>query len=55
MMIIGSSLAPHVLVNATHWLHWPCSAPLWFDRVSGKQAVKADLAITTHMLGVSGV
>ena len=44
----------HVIVNATHWLNRPCSAPSWFDRVQEKPAVKADVAIYTYMLGVSG-
>ena len=47
--IVGSSFnfgTTHVLVNATYWLHRPCNAPSWFDRVSEKPAVKADLAIS---------
>ena len=44
----------HTLVNVTHWLHRPCSAPSWFDRVSEKPAMPADLAVSTHMLCVSG-
>ena len=35
----------HILVNVTHWLHKPCSAPSWFERVGKKPAVKADLSI----------
>ena len=42
------------LISALQELHRPCSAPLWVDRVSKKQFVKADLAIYSQMLGVSG-
>ena len=23
----------HILINAIHWLHRPCGAPSWFDRL----------------------
>ena len=44
----------HILISATHWLHWPCSAPSWFDRIGKKPSVRADLVIYGYMLGVSG-
>ena len=48
------SYTSHVLINAIHWPHRPCSAPWWFDRVSKKPSVEADLAIHSHVFGVSG-
>ena len=44
----------HILINVIHWLHRHCSAPLWFDRVTKKPSVNADLTIYTHVHGVSG-
>ena len=41
----------HILISATHWPHRPCIAPWWFDRVSNKPSVKADLAIYSYVLG----
>ena len=38
----------NIFVSATYWLHRPCSAPSWFDRVGKKPFVKADLAIYTY-------
>ena len=26
----------HILIDAIHWLHRPCSAPLWLDKVRKK-------------------
>ena len=39
--------------NRSNWPHKPCSVPLWFDRVSKKLSVKADLTIYSHVFGVS--
>ena len=44
----------HILVNAIHWPHRPYSAPWWFERVSKKRSMEADLAIYSHVFGVSG-
>ena len=35
------------------WVVRLCSALWWFDRVSNKPSVKADLAIYSYVLGVS--
>ena len=45
----------HILLNAVHWLHRPCSTPSRFDRVRIKAFVNANLVIYTHMLGIPGV
>ena len=42
------------LINALQWLHRPCSALSWIDRVDKKPSVKADLAIYSCVLGVTG-
>ena len=42
----------HILINAIHCLHRPCSAPSWIDRVGQKPSVKADLTICIHVFGV---
>ena len=38
-----------ILNNAIHWLHKPCSTPTWFDRLSKKPSVKANLAIHVYL------
>ena len=43
-----------ILIKAPQWLHKPCSAPPWIDRVGKKPFVKANLAIYSYVLGVSG-
>ena len=45
---------PCILIKAPQWLHRPCSASLWIDRVDKKPSVKADLAIYSHVIGMSG-
>ena len=30
---LGTVGTPHTLINAIHWLHRPCGAFLWFDRL----------------------
>ena len=44
----------HILINAIHWPHRPCSAPWWLDRVGKNLSVKADVTIYNHVFGVSG-
>ena len=39
----------HILINAIHWPHKPCSAPWWFDRVGNKPPEKADLGPSIAM------
>ena len=43
----------HILNTTVHWFHRPCSALSWFDMVSKEPSVKADLAIYSHVLGMS--
>ena len=43
-----------VLISVPQWANRPCNAPAWFYRVSKKLSVKADLAIYSHGLDVSG-
>ena len=45
---------PCSLINAPQWLHIPCSGLSWFDRVGKMPPVKADLAIYSPVIGVSG-
>ena len=47
----GTTWSP---IDAPQWQDRPCSAPSWFGRVDRKPSVKADLAIYSHSLGVSG-
>ena len=43
-----------ILIDVVYWHHRPCNVPSCFGRVSNKLYVKADLAIYSHMLGMSG-
>ena len=53
--IVGCSFVTTPLpIYAVHWLHRSCSTPTQLDRFSEKPSVKADLAIYSHRLGVSG-
>ena len=42
------------LISTPQWHQRPCSAPSWFVRVDKKLPVKADLAIYSHILDMSG-
>ena len=44
---------PSIRTQTAVWLHRRCGAPLWFERVSKKPSMKADLAIYSHVFGVS--
>ena len=43
-----------ILISAPQWANRPCNAPTQFYRVDKKPSVKADLAIYSHVLDVSG-
>ena len=43
-----------ILISAPQWANMPCNAPTWFYRVCEKLSVKADLAIYSHAVDVSG-
>ena len=43
-----------ILIDVVYWHHRPCNVPSCFGRVSNKLYVKADLAIYSHMLDMSG-
>ena len=43
-----------ILISALQWANRPCNAPTWFYRVGKKPSVKADLAIYSYALDVSG-
>ena len=43
-----------ILISAPQWANKPCNAPSQFYRVSKKPSVKADLAIYSYTLEVSG-
>ena len=42
------------LISAPQWPHKPCDAPIQLYRVSKKPSVKADLAMYSHIVDVSG-
>ena len=44
----------HILINGIYRSQRPCSALWWFDRDSKRPSVKADLAIYSYVLSVSG-
>ena len=46
---------PNSLISAHHWPHRPCSGPSWFYRVGKRPPVKADLAIYSLVVGMSGL
>ena len=50
-MVISSSLTPLAALLVPHR---PCSGPLWFYRVGKRPPVKADLAIYSLIVGMSG-
>ena len=53
--VVSSSLTPRTaLISAHHWPHRPCSGPSWFYRVGERPPVKADLAIYSLVVGMSG-
>ena len=41
-------------MSASQWLHRPYNAPTQFYRVGKKLSVKAELAINSHIVDVSG-
>jgi len=41
-------------VNESQWPHRVCVGPAWFDRVSKRLSVKADLLIYSNCVTVSG-
>ena len=43
-----------ILISAPQWANRPCNAPTWFYTVGKKPSVKADLAIYSHAVDVSG-
>ena len=43
-----------ILISAPQWLHRPCNVPKWFYWVGKKSSVKADFAIYSHILDISG-
>ena len=43
-----------ILISAPQWANRPCNAPTRFYRVGKKLSVKADLAIYSHAVDVSG-
>ena len=43
-----------ILISAPQWSHRPYNAPKQFYRVGKKPSVKADLAIYSHVLDLSG-
>ena len=43
-----------ILISVPQWPHMPCNTPMQFYRVSKKPSVKADLAIYSHVVDVSG-
>ena len=45
---------PSSLISAHQWPHGLCSGPSWFYRVSKRPPVKADLAIYSLIVGMSG-
>ena len=45
---------PSSLINAHQWPHGLCSGPSWFYRVGKRPPVKADLAIYSIIVGMSG-
>ena len=45
---------PSSLISADQWPHRPCSRPSWSYRVSKRPPVKADLAIYSLIIGMSG-
>ena len=45
---------PSSLISAHQWPHRPCSGPSWFYRVGKRPHVKADLAIYSLIVGMSG-
>ena len=45
---------PSSLISAHQWPFRPCSGPSWFYRVSKRPPVKADLAIYSLIVGMSG-
>ena len=54
--VVSSSLTPpNSLISAHHWPHRPCSGPSWFYRVGKRPPVKADLAIYSLVVGMSGL
>ena len=53
--VIGISLAPFTSLIVIHWPHRPCSASWWFDRVSKKPSVKADMAIYSRDVPTIGL
>ena len=46
---------PSRLISVHQWPHRPCSGPSWFCRVSKRPPVKADLAIYSLVVGMSGL
>ena len=46
---------PSCLISSHQWPHRHCSGPSWFYRVGKRPPVKADLAIYSLMVGMSGV
>ena len=54
--VVSSSLTPpNSLISAHHWPHRPCSGPSWLYRVGKRPPVKADLAIYSLVVGMSGL
>ena len=47
-------VTPPILISTPQWLHMPCNAPTQHYRVDKKLSVKADLAIYSHVVDVSG-
>ena len=45
---------PSSLISAHQWPHRLCSGPSWIYRVGKRPPVKADLAICSLIVGVSG-
>ena len=45
---------PSSLISAHQWPHGHCSGPSWFYRVGKRPPVKADLAIYSLIVGMSG-
>ena len=43
-----------ILISASQWLHRSCNAPTRLYQVGKKLSVKADLAIYSHVLDISG-
>ena len=43
-----------ILISAPRWLHRPCNGPVQLYRVDKKPSMKANLAIYSHVVNVSG-